>query len=306
MSVNAAQLFVRARDSDAVTAFVAEYLKAFLSQHGKAGLPDGRLMDKDGRRAVLILPAIRGWVTILELDHRNSDLNLGAALSQHFQCRTVGLEVQGCVFNYRFARIENGEPREMENLLTDDEEASEVLPEFRDAEALAWEKAIQIGVPPETLFLRFKDVAAADEGTTLNAAVFEMVPEGEGVRLGGRKLAVRVPLQPTQPRAYFDMVLAPKENNPAAGAPQFAIETHILWGRPEPAAVDRLAHHLRRMQRRYSRASGLPLESIRYLVMAGEPGKPERVSLPDDLAGPDVSKSSGKPKPAPGKDPFAF
>lgn len=318
MSVNTAQLFVRHRDHEAVATFVGEYLKFFIQQYKSPGLPDGRLVDKDGNRGVLILPPVRGWITILEYDHRNSDLSLGASISKEFNCRVVGLEVQGCVFNYRWALLENGEHRQGEILLKDEDERSEVLPDFKDAELLAWEKGIQLGLPPETLFVRQQDFGQSQNSAVSNASEYKISREGNNLRFQGWKTSVQMPLEPTQPRVYLDMVM-----HNQAQEKKFCIESRFLWGNPEPAAMERFCALLRRIQRRYSRATGLALKDIGFKVMAGH-GKKEWFRLPEDLAlfnepepgvepqsthAPAIPPSPQSPmqtKPEPKKNPFAF
>jgi len=278
MSVNAGQLFVRFRE----TKTLLEYLKQFLAFYGK-NYPEelhrgGPFYDGKGGRTLTVLPHCRGWTTLLEGSERTADFALALQLSKKFACKVIGLEVQGCVFNYKWTCFENGEPRGEGQLLKQADESSEVIPDFKDAEQLAWDEAIKMGVPSEILFLRKSDLSICPEGSPINASRVQLLKSGEEWKLAESNLAVRMPLEPTQPRVYLDMAITGETN----GEVRLAIESRYLWGNPEPASVERLCHLLRRIQRRYSRATRLPLEKIKFMVFAGASHR-EPVSLAPDL-----------------------
>ncbi|MBE7464037.1 MAG: hypothetical protein HS116_11200 [Planctomycetes bacterium] len=314
MSVNVGHIFVRHRDLDAVLKVVVAYLQAFVKHHHSVGLPDGRFR-KDGKRSILILPPVRGWIALLELDSRHSDLGLAGMLSQALQCRAIGLEVQGCVFNYKWGLMENGEHRQGEVLLTDEDENSALLPDFKDAELLAWELGIQQGIPASLLFLRQQDVQGSEEEGAPQAILAEISPHGEDHRFQAWKQSIRMPLEPTQPRVYLDQAFT----DSASGDIRVVLESRFLWGEPKPERLERFTHLLRRIQRRYSRATSLPLEKIRFMIMAGANRK-SVIALPADLgssdgATPPAAPPNTPPPPVPkpalpprqtGKDPFAF
>lgn len=311
MSVNVGHIFVRHRELDAVLKVVVAYLQAFVKHHHAVGLPDGRF-SKDGKRSILILPPVRGWIALLELDSRHSDLGLAGMLSQALQCRAIGLEVQGCVFNYKWGLMESGEHRQGEVLLTEEDEKAALLPDFKDVELLAWDLGIQQGLPASLLFVRQQDIQSSDEEGAPEAILVEVGSQDNDFRLQAWKRGIRMPAEPTQPRVYLDQVFA----EATSGQIGWALESRFLWGQAPPDRMERFTHLLRRLQRRYSRATALPLDKIRFMVMAGVGGK-QSLSLPPDLGGsapPAVAAPEPlppPPKPPPmtrqaGKDPFAF
>lgn len=287
MSVNVGQIFVRVPDRNALISYIQSYLQTFAKKLG-VGFPDGRLIDKDGKRRLLLTPPVRGWSAILEGDFRNTELGLAAMISEHFKARAIGIQVEGCIFNYKWASFENGEQRMGGILLDADATGSACLPLFKDAEKLAWDQAVTLGLPTELLFLRINDFDAIDS-SPMPAVLFELSKEDNGFRLQAFEQHVRIPLQPTGIRVLADAALA---NN--AGDPQVIHESRFLWGTPDGKSFENLCMLLRRIQSRYSRSAGLPVNKIQFSVYVS--GKP--LGLPDDLTAVSAPTSpAAKPNP---------
>lgn len=275
MSVNVGQIFVRARDPQKLVQSVEAHLAA-----PAAGNPD--LLDEEGRRSVLVLPPVRGWTTILESRQHETDPTLAAVLARDLRERTVRLVVRGGCFDYFWERYEDGASTESAQLLTTAQATAGELPEFSDAEVIAWSHALRAGIPTETLFLRMSDVL--ESGTPATdapmAVRFDAGVEQDRWRLRRAKVAVRLGAAVREPRVHLDAAELDR-----GGRVALAVERRRLWGEPTPAAAGKLAALLMRVRERYAFAFQVAPLCIRFCVWAGAAGK-EWVPLPADLAGP--------------------
>lgn len=277
MSVNLGHVFARVFDTDQLYALILEHLKSPLH----ATDPQSRKLYNDkGERTVTVFPPVRGWSLIVESEHRQADASLAHAISKHFSARTIWLTVSGCVFDYEWIVYEKGNEQQR-GALRDSYPLPPEMPLYQDAELLAWEQALKWNLPSQLLFLR-PEMIPDDHASTTKLVFFKVKDVGGVQEVCAYAKPVRMPIERIQPVVTFDTVLGKDGTAQTIEQIQCATEMRFLYGEPTPKAQQNLEMLLRRLQNRYSRATGLPKDKIKFIVRAGERCSME-VQMPNDL-----------------------
>ncbi len=259
MSINVGQIFIRHDNLNLLLRVTAEYMRVWqkgvfsrLSTLEKEEQGAENFLSRRARR-MSILPPKDGWAMIIEQVRFLADGDLARHISESLACRVIWTELQGgalgwACFEFEKGRLVRGrlEPpagRE-ERLIAAATEAKAVnlsqtesadMPLYPlDPEKQAWDYLVQLGLPPEYVFMYPGDVGRLGKAGEFEAGFVILRDSHYGGRMtaaiGPAKLLARPAALPYRPDLVARDVDQPKAIH----------EVRLLHGRPTRPAIERV------------------------------------------------------------------